>query len=250
MKMITCPQYLLVLFVATVNNANLNVLFSFLEDVLKQSGYSNEFCGDLISIFFLFGIPASFLTALLVDYSGYFLISSRIACIVHPIFFTAFSYVIQTGNQHAIIVVCCFLFSGSMGMVVQSLIQVQLRAGIFAESYVMAMSYIILGLVTIIMCSIFKPLRDLSPDDNKNVFPLNTFSLLNITANIIYVFIFRLPNKDKLKRKLESFGGGDNNKKGNSIKVSDPEQPISSTTKQIIPSITTNDRYRKIHREV
>lgn len=195
---------MLVLFTATVNNATINVLFSFLEVVLKESGYSNAFCGDLISMFFILGIPASFLAALMVDYSGKFVLASKLAALIHPLCFLAFSLAIQAPGQNSLILLCCFLLSLSMGLTVQSFIQVQLRAsnGIIAGSSIMAMSNLILGLVFTSMCYIFKPLRDLSPRGHENVAPLNTFAIFNLSANFIYVLIFNLPDKLELRNKM------------------------------------------------
>lgn len=171
---------------------------------MKNSGYSNAFCGDLISVFFIVGIPASFFAALAVDYSGKFVLASKLASLIHPIFFLAFSLVIQSPGQKGLIVICCLLLSLSMGLAVQSFIQVQLRAstGIIAGSSIMAMANIILGLVFTSMCSIFKPLRHLSPVGHEDIVPLNTFAIFNIIANFIYVLIFNMPDREVLKNKM------------------------------------------------
>lgn len=195
---------MLVLFTATVNNATINVLFSFLEVVLKKTGYSNTFCGDLISMFFIVGIPASFLVAIVVDYSGKFVLASKLAALIHPIFFLAFSLLIQLPNKSVPIVLCCLLLSLSMALTVQSFIQVQLRAsnGIIAGDSVMATSNLILGLVFTFMCYIFKPLRNLSPPDRLDMVPLDTFALFNVTSNLVYVLLFSLPDKAHLSNKM------------------------------------------------
>lgn len=205
--MFSCPHFLLAMFTLSINQGNIAIMIGIILTVMKPIGYSSHLCGDLLSGLYIFGLPASFLTATLIDRSGRCLGLSRIASAIQSITFTLFSLLIQTSSHQGMIIFSDVILAITNGMLVQSMYQVILRyfKGVVPESTVMASTIVFYGFCYSVMSSLFKPLTRLGSEGSEHdnyTLALNTYAIINVAIDISFLVFFKMPDKEFIMRKL------------------------------------------------
>lgn len=175
-------------------------------DVTQESHYPNTFCGDLICIHFITGIPSNLMAGYIMDKTEHIVKLSRLACCLNGLLFLTLSLLIQMPSVKFFIILVNLAMGISYSFTVQSLIQINLKSmsGIVSVSFIMALLMVSTGIVTSLLSAIFEPLRDISPAESKNLLPMDVFAILNILMNLTFAILYNSPDKGKLREQVES----------------------------------------------
>lgn len=203
--MLTNPSYVLLLITISLNTSTIGDLQITLDDILRSHGYSDTFCGLLISHAFIFGIAFSLIGAAWVDNSSNYITVSRMASILYAITYVAFSFSLDFPDIKSVILVTNIFTSFGNSLVIPSLIQVSLRsaASILPEATVAALNLFINQTFAAILLNLEPLMRQVSPRDDEYKTLLISFAILVLLVNLLYSATFKMPKRKNLQEKLD-----------------------------------------------
>lgn len=203
--MLTNPCYVLLLITISLDTSTMNDLQIILDDILRSHGYSDTFCGILISHAFIFGIAFSLIGAAWVDNSSNYITVSRMASVLYAFTFVALCLSLDFPRIKSVILVTNIFASFGNSLVLPALIQVSLRsaASILPEATVAALNLFINQTLAAILIN-FEPLmRRVSPNEDEYRTLLISFASLVLIVNLLYAITFKKPKRKYLLEKLE-----------------------------------------------
>lgn len=159
----TTPSYVTLMMTLALNSAVLGCEQLQLEDILKARGYTNPFCGLLISHAYVFGTIFMLIAAAWIDNSTNYVKVSRIACVLCVFSYTTFNISIILPNIKNIIIITNIMTSFGASLMYPALMQVSIRCarGILPEATVSAITVIMQQLLTCGLVNLLDPLRNL-----------------------------------------------------------------------------------------
>lgn len=203
--MMTNPSFVTLIITVSLNTSTMNDIQIILDDILRSHGYSDTFCGILISHAFIFGIAFSLIGAAWLDNSSNYITVSRMASVLYGFMFVVFCISLDFPNIKSVILVTNIFASFGNSLVVPALIQVSLRSAssILPEATVAALTLFMNQIFAALLIN-FEPLmRNLSPQNDEYRVLLVSFGAIVLFVNILYASTFKKPKRKHLKDRLE-----------------------------------------------
>lgn len=200
--MLSNGSFLLLLLNFSINSSALSALQLIFEDILGAKGYSDVFCGELLSHSYIFGIVFLLIGAAWVDNSSNYIGVSRTASLLYGLTFIGFCASLNYPGIHSVIIVSNVLVSFGNSIVIPALTQVCLRcaATILPEAIVSALSVFMAQSAGAILINLEGPLKSLSSIDNTYGVQLAVFAFLVVLLNLLYAITFKVPCRDQLQQ--------------------------------------------------
>lgn len=203
--MLTNPHFILLLIEFSINASSIASLQVVLEEILRSNGYSNQFCGTVISQSFILGIIFGLLSATWVDKSSDYVTICRIASLLFATGFTTFCISLNFSDIRSVILVANTFASFGSSLLMPSVIQTTFRcaSGILPEATISAISILLTQSLIVLLIYLEGPLQR-SKLSEKYIVLLAFFGSIILLFNILFAFKFKEPDREQLKQKLSA----------------------------------------------
>lgn len=202
--MLKNASFFLLLINFSLNTSALGAIQLILEDILGTKGYTDDFCGILLSHSYIFGIFFLLIGAAWVDNSSNYINVSRTASLLYGLTFIAFCASLNFSDIHSLILITNVLVSFGNSIVIPALTQVGLRcaATVLPEATVAAISTAMVQIAGALLINLEGPLKQVSPANNIYGTQLSLFAFIVVLFNVLYAVTFKVPHREDLQQQV------------------------------------------------
>lgn len=205
--MLSDRSYLMMTLTMALGGASMEPVQLVLEDVLRNHGYTNNFCGLVLAETFTLSPIFLLIFANLIDKPGSHVMICRLGALITGIGFAMYCLSLNFSNIQILILASNLIVTIGVSLLTPSLIQVTFKAtsGILPEASAFALCSTLSQALVTLFIEIQGPLIALAPNsDSKYLLVLGCFGSITFLINTIFAIKFKEPNKQRLMERLEA----------------------------------------------